>query len=65
MFAVAQVHLKRNPPIVLPNGHPPRASYVIRELPQDVVPVLIRKTLAVRLNDRVATRPDGLANDAE
>src|SRR5262249_55610370 len=52
MFLIPQVHLKRDPFIILvTHGHFPRTCYVLRELPENVITILVGKALVVCLAD--------------
>src|SRR5215217_6061104 len=43
--AVATVHPEGPPAVVRAQRHPPRAGHAVRELPGDVLPVLVRPPL--------------------
>jgi hypothetical protein len=62
---VAEIHFETVPLAVDKNGHPPRTRHGFRELPQNVVPVFIAKSFAIRLVDRRSKRPDCIFHPTE
>src|SRR3712207_9260412 len=55
---VAQIQFESLPLSALQNRGPPFALDVIRELPKDVVAILIGESLTVRLEDAAGRAPD-------
>lgn len=58
VLLVAQIHLEVQPRAVLQNSHPPTSLYRVRELPQDVIALLVRETFPVGLKDAASLRED-------
>ena len=65
MFPVSQVHLEANPLTIFENAHPPGPFDGVRELPEYVIPFLVREAFAICLDDAADLSEDQVLHFAE